>query len=171
MLVVYLAAVLSATARSPRPVLRVAVLAAAAAVLGWWIPMLASGTVRANPHASLLIVGAVVLGSLAIVGGSNKSLTNGIFAALIAGAGACLLIFVTSVGTYAVRPDLVPDIAGSTCCAGGLTAADRTETNRIESTDPYIAELVLGAGVERIAGWWAGGVASPRSQSAFTGAG
>jgi hypothetical protein len=56
----------------------------------------------------------------------------------------CLLTFLAAITTYAVFPQLVPDVAGPTD-AGGLTPAARAETNRVESADPYVAELMLGA--------------------------
>ena len=144
-LVLYLVAVLSATARISQPDLRVAAYFTLAGTIGWWIPMLGLSAVRAAPHASLVLVGLAVLVCSISVGGTSKSAVRGLLAGLGAGAATCLLIFFTAVGTYAALPNLVPDISGPTCCAGGLTPADRAETNRIESTDPYIAELVLGA--------------------------
>ena len=64
--------------------------------------------------------------------------------ALVAGIAICLLIFAAAAGSYRLFPGLAPDIAGTTT-AGGLTPAARAQTNQTESTDPYIAELVLGA--------------------------
>jgi len=144
-LLFYLLAILSATARASRPELRVAAYVTLAGTLGWWVPMLSFSAMRAVPHASLVLVGLVVPVCAIAVGGSTRSAARGLLAGLVAGAATCLLIFVTAVGTYAALPDLVPDISGPTCCAGGLTPADRAETNRNESTDPYIADLVLGA--------------------------
>jgi hypothetical protein len=63
---------------------------------------------------------------------------------IAAATATCLLIFLAAIGTYAAFPKLVPDIAGPGN-AGGLTPAARAETNRIESTDPYVGEFLLGA--------------------------
>ena len=49
-----------------------------------------------------------------------------------------------ALGTYAVRPELIPDRCG-TSNACGLTPAARVETNAILAGDPYVADLLLGA--------------------------
>jgi hypothetical protein len=95
------------------------------AALGvWWVPMLLSAGARAHPGYALAIVAAAVLAGGLL--GRTPSVALG------AGAATCLLIFLAAVGTYAVAPSLVPDVAPT------------AEANRIESTDPYVAELLLG---------------------------
>lgn len=143
----YFATVLAATARSASAdpvVLRAAAAAALAGLAAWWIPMLLLAGVRSHPHLALAAAG---LAALAAALATGRRLTGGAPAAL-AGVGAatatCLLIFLAAVGTYGAFPRLAPDIAGPGD-AGGLTPAARAETNRIESTDPYVGEFLLGA--------------------------
>src|SRR5262249_33682199 len=93
-----------------------------AALAVWWVPMLLSSGMRAHPGYALATVVAAVLAG-AVFGRT---------AALGAGAATCLLIFLAAVGTYAVAPQLAPDVAPT------------REANWIEATDPYVAELLLG---------------------------
>jgi hypothetical protein len=64
--------------------------------------------------------------------------TGGELAALGTAFATCLAIFVVAAGTYAALPRLAPDIAPG-------NAADPQLENQIESTDPYVGELLLGA--------------------------
>jgi len=119
-------AMLRLTSRAEaRVVARVAV----AAGLVWWAAVLASATVRTHPQWALaLIFGAVVVAAR----------RGGEIAALGTAFATCLAIFAVSVGTYSALPRLAPDIAPA-------NATDPLLENRIESTDPYVAELLLAA--------------------------
>jgi hypothetical protein len=90
--------------------------AAAGAAL-WWIALLASDGARTHPVIALAIVAAAVLASRS----------------LAAGAATCLAIFVIATGTYAAAPDLAPRVSPTRA------------QDQVESTDPYVAELLLGA--------------------------
>jgi hypothetical protein len=75
--------------------------------------------------------------------GCRRAPRAALVAGLGAGAATCLLVTLLALGTYAVRPDLVPHFCGtSNLC--GLTPAARVETEQIEASDPYVAELLLG---------------------------
>lgn len=102
----------------------------------WLALLLVSGGVRAFPLLALVVVAAV----MALAARKRARAT---VRCLGAGAVTCLLIFLVSVSVYRIFPDLVPDISGDGP-RGGLTAVARAGTNRIESTDPYMAELLLG---------------------------
>jgi hypothetical protein len=54
------------------------------------------------------------------------------------GFATCLAVFVVAAGTYAALPRLAPDIAPA-------NATNPLLENQIESTDPYVGELLLGA--------------------------
>jgi hypothetical protein len=143
----YLATVLFITARdtaATAPTLRLAAAVATAGLTAWWVPMLLLGSVRAQPQWALASVTATIMLGWAIgvrLGWTRHQVG---LAGLTAGVATCMLIVLAAIGTYAVVPHLVPDVAGPTD-AGGLTPAARAETNRVESTDPYVADLVLGA--------------------------
>ena len=100
-----------------------------AAGLVWWTGLLASATVRANPQWALALIVACVAGA-AWRGGAR--------AALGTAFAACLMIFVVAVGTYAALPRLAPPIAPA-------NATNPQLENQIESTDPYVGELLLAA--------------------------
>jgi len=120
--------------------LRVIVVTSVAGVAAWWVPMLLSSTVRAHAVVALWLIPVAVMAALATTW--RRGPVQILYAALGTAVATCLLVFVAAVGTYALAPRLVPDIAG-TSTLGGLTAADRAETNQVESTDPYVAELLL----------------------------
>jgi hypothetical protein len=128
--------VLALTARRAhvpaRDLRHTAVLTGAGAGL-WLVLLLVSGGARTFPLLALIIVAVVM--ALAARGRPQAAVR-----CLGAGTVTCLLIFLVSVSVYRIFPDLVPDITGA---GGGLTAAARAETSRIESTDPYVMELVL----------------------------
>jgi hypothetical protein len=113
--------------------------AAGAAV--WAVAMVVSGDVRANPHWALAI--SPVALCVTATRARTQTGTHDIRAALGAAALAGVLIFMSAVSVFALNPRLVPDVAGTSCCAGGFTAADRAATNQVEATDPYVAELFL----------------------------
>jgi len=141
----YLAAGLFATARGtaaePRT-LRLASGVVAAGTAASWVPMLLSAGVRAHPGANLAIVAATVAGGVLLA--APRGTGAAIVAGFGAGAATCLLITLLALGTYAVRPELIPDRCG-TSNACGLTPAARTETNAILAGDPYVADLLLGS--------------------------
>jgi hypothetical protein len=145
-LALYFVAVLAATSRrtAARPgALQVAAAAALVGLSAWWIPMLLLAGVRSHPHTALLAV-ALAAAAAVLALGRRGGAAHVATAGLAAATATCLLIFLAAIGTYAAFPQLVPDIAGPGN-AGGLTAAARAETNRIESTDPYVGEFLLGA--------------------------
>lgn len=108
-----------------------AVVVAGAAV--WWVPMLFLGSVRAHPQWALAIVAASALLTARLARPGDREV-----AVLVTAFASCLLIFVVAVGTYAAFPGLAPDIATA-------QAVNPALENQIESTDPYIGELLLGA--------------------------
>lgn len=109
----------------------------------WWIAMLFIPAVREQHVWGVLSVPAAMLAAGVLAARRPDSAAQGLFGALLSGTVSCMLIFIAAVGTYAIVPGLVPDVAGH--LGDGLTAADRVSTNRIESTDPYIVQLLLGA--------------------------
>ena len=129
-MVLVVAGTVALTARrggvSARALRRTAAVVAAGA--GSWLTMLlAFSGIRLFPLAALLIVAGVVL----TVAVRERTLV----AAFGAGAAVSILIFLASVGLYWIFPDLVP------------VAADdgrHAENSRIESTDPYVPDLLLG---------------------------
>jgi hypothetical protein len=129
------------TAAGPRT-LRLATGIVAAGTAASWVPMLLSAGVRAHPGANLAIVVATVAAGVVLA--SPRGAYDAIVAGFGAGAATCLLIMLLAAGTYAARPDLIPDRCGSSN-ACGLTPAARTETNAILAGDPYVADLLLGA--------------------------
>jgi hypothetical protein len=102
---------------------------AAVGALAWWAGLLLSATVRAHPGWALLVVAAC-----ACVGARRA----GALAALGTALATCLAVFVVAVGTYAALPRLAPAVAPA-------NAADPLLENQIESTDPYVGELLLAA--------------------------
>jgi hypothetical protein len=130
--VLCLTAVVVVTARGVSPgTLRVVAAVTVAGVAAWWVPMLLSDSVRAHPEWALVVVVACPL--LAA-----RRARDAEIAALAAAFASCLLIFVVAVGTYAAFPALAPDIATGQAINPALE-------NQIESTDPYVGELLLGA--------------------------
>ena len=103
--------------------------ATGAGALVWWLALLASGTVRSHPQWALIVIAAAVV---------FAAWRGGTLAALGTASATCLAIFAVSVGTYAALPRLAPDIAPA-------NATDPLLENRIESTDPYVGELLLSA--------------------------
>ena len=113
----------------------------------WWTAMLVIPAVRAQHEWAALAVLAAMLVAGGLAASKHDSAVQGLFAVLLSGIVSCMLLFVAAVVTYAVAPGLVPDVAGQ--LSDGLTAADRVVTNRIESTDPYIGQLLLGGAAGR----------------------
>jgi hypothetical protein len=141
-----LVTLLAVTARgstfSPRT-LGIAGRYAGVAVLGWWIAILLFGAVRATPHAAILVVAVTSALSARASFRRLGNLSQSLLAGLGTAVASCLLIFVAAVGTYALLPRLVPDSVGG-IPYGGLTPAAVALDNRVESTDPYVPELLLG---------------------------
>lgn len=134
---VYLAGFLRATTHPATEALSLPI-AAGLAVAGlavWWIPMLLLDGVRAVPALTFLVAFAVVAAGRAL-GSPQRGLLSGLAAA----AAMLLLTFLAAVLTYRLAPGLAPDIAPP-----ALGPAVRAEVDRIESIDPYVANLVLGA--------------------------
>jgi hypothetical protein len=96
--------------------------------LVWWLALLSSGAVRANPGWGLVVV------ALCAVAAGRR---GGGVAALAAGFAACLAVFVVAVGTYALLPELAPAVA----------PAHAALNNRGEATDAYLAELFVGVAI------------------------
>ena len=92
--------------------------------LMWWAALLLSATVRAHPEWALAVIAA------AAVAARRRALGTAFV--------ACLAIFVVSVGTYAALPRLAPDVVPA-------NVTDPLVENQIESTDPYVGELLLAA--------------------------
>ena len=106
--------------------------------------MLLSAGVRAHPGANLAIAAATVVGGVVLAAHRRLPAHAAIVAGLGAGAATCLLITLLALGTYAARPELIPDRCGtSNLC--GLTPASRAETNAILAGDPYVADVLLAA--------------------------
>jgi hypothetical protein len=103
--------------------------ATGAGALLWWLGLLASATVRSHPQWALLVVAASV---------AFAAWRGGALAAFGTASATCLAIFAVSVGTYTALPRLAPDIAPANATYPLLE-------NRIESTDPYVGELLLAA--------------------------
>jgi hypothetical protein len=101
--------------------------AAGAGGLAWWAGVLMSGTVRSHPQWALAIL--VACGVLAAWRG-------GALAALGTALVGCLLVFVVAVGTYSALPRLAPNVVPG-------NAPNPVMENQIESTDPYVGELLL----------------------------
>jgi hypothetical protein len=112
-----------------RPEARGVAVVAGVGGLAWWAAMLASGTVRSHPQWALALIAACVVAA---------ALRGGEFAAIGAAFATCLAIFLVAAGTYSALPRLAPDIAPA-------NATDPLLENQIESTDPYVAELLLAA--------------------------
>lgn len=131
------------------PMARKPAVVGAATVTGataWWGALLLSETVRAHPQWALLVI---ALGTLA------AARNGGVFAAAGTAFATCLAIFVVAVGTYSARPDLAPGVVPA-------NARSPLLENKIESTDPYVGELLL-AGLICLALMGAGVVASFRA--------
>jgi len=101
----------------------------AAGALVWWLALLASSGARAHPHWALAVI-VVCAVAAARAGGEH--------AALGTAFATCLAVFVVAAGTYAALPRLAPDVVPS-------NAENPRLENQIESTDPYIGELLLSA--------------------------
>jgi hypothetical protein len=120
------AAVLRLSARTEA---RTVAFVAVTAGLLWWAALLAFSGVRSHPQWAL----AVGLAAVVVAARRGREI-----AALGTAFATCLAIFVVSVGTYSALPRLAPDIAPA-------NATDPLLENRIESTDPYVGELLLAA--------------------------
>ena len=130
--VLSLTAVVVVTARGASAgTLRIVAAVTVAGAAAWWVPMLALDSVRAHPQWALAVVVACPLLAARLARDAE-------IAALAAAFASCLLIFVVAVGTYAAFPALAPDI-------GAAEAINPALENQIESTDPYVGELLLGA--------------------------
>ena len=103
--------------------------AACAGGLAWWTGILVSGTVRSHPAWALALLAACV---------AAAAWRGGLLAALGAAFATCLTIFVVAVGTYAALPQLAPSVVPA-------NAVHPLIENQIESTDPYVGELLLAA--------------------------
>jgi hypothetical protein len=88
----------------------------------WWAALLLSATVRAHPEWALVVIGA------SAVAGRRRALSTAFV--------TCLAVFVVAVGTYAALPRLAPNVVPA-------NATDPVLENQIESTDPYVGELLL----------------------------
>ncbi|WP_028062338.1 hypothetical protein [Solirubrobacter soli] len=95
---------------------------ALAAGLIWWGALLLSATVREHPQWALIVIG------LAAVAARRRALSTAFV--------TCLAVFVVSVGTYAALPRLAPNVVPA-------NVTDPVAENQIESTDPYVGELLL----------------------------
>ena len=95
----------------------------------WWIGILTSETVRAHPQWALGVLLACLLAAV---------WRGGIITALGTAFATSLLVFVLAVGSYTVLPQLSPPVSPA-------NVADPVLENQIESTDPYVAELLLAA--------------------------
>jgi hypothetical protein len=102
---------------------------ATAGGLVWWGAVLASGTVRSHPEWALVLLAACT---------AAAAWRGGALAALGTAFALCLMVFVLAVGTYTALPRLAPAVAPA-------NAANPRLENQIESTDPYVAELLLAA--------------------------
>ena len=100
---------------------------AGAGGLAWWAGVLLSATVRSHPQWALaLLVGC---GAVAVWRG-------GALAGLGTGLVTSLLVFTVAVGTYSALPRLAPNVVPA-------NAVNPLVENQIESTDPYVGELLL----------------------------
>jgi hypothetical protein len=95
---------------------------ALAAGLVWWGALLLSPTVRAHPQWALIVIG------VAAVAARRRALSTAFV--------TCLAVFVISVGTYSALPRLAPNVVPA-------NVTDPVTENQIESTDPYVGELLL----------------------------
>jgi hypothetical protein len=129
-----------------RPEARRVALVAGTGGLVWWAAMLASATVRSHSAWALALTAICVV---------VAAVRDGEFAAIATAFATCLAIFLVAVGTYSALPRLAPDVAPA-------NATDPLLENQIESTDPYVAELLLAAlfGLTLIA---AAGTLKPKS--------
>jgi hypothetical protein len=141
----YLAALLCLTARAvaqPRT-LRLVMALATAALAVWWLAMIESEWVRARPLWPVVVT--LAAGGLALLW--HRELTadrQGGLVLLGTAALGQLMIFLAAAVTYAIAPALAPPMTGRDS-VGGLTREVRPETNVVESMDPLVAVLVLGA--------------------------
>lgn len=141
----YLAAMLCLTAREvaqPRT-LRLVMVLATAALTVWWLAMIESEWVRARPLWPVVVT--LAAGGLALLW--RRELTadrQGGLVLLGTAALGQLMIFLAAALTYAIAPALAPPMTGPGS-VGGLTREVRPETNVIESMDPLVAVLVIGA--------------------------
>ncbi len=117
----------------------------------WWIPMLLSSGVRAFPGLTFLVAFALVLVGWAW-GSRRGTPMKGLVSGFAATTATLLLMFLAALFTYRLAPGLVPDISGPGY-AGGLTPQAKAETNRIESVDPYVADLLFGALLSGVLTW------------------
>jgi hypothetical protein len=102
---------------------------AAAGAMVWWIGILTSEAVRSHPEWALGVLSSCLLVAL---------WRGGIITALGTAVATCLLVFVVAVGTYTALPQLAPAVSPA-------NVADPVRENQIESTDPYVSELLLAA--------------------------
>ncbi len=140
----YLATVLFVTSRRTAArsrTLRLMAVLTVAGLAAWWVPMLLRASIRAHPGWAVLIVAVTVLLGLAVATLLRWPSQQAALAALAAGVGTCLLIFIAAQATYLLSPELAPDLGH----APGMTAAGEAEQNHAEALDPYVAQLLLGA--------------------------
>jgi hypothetical protein len=145
-LTLYLATILFATARptaAPTRSLRLITALTIAGLAAWWVPMLLDASVRAHPGWALLSVTVSVLLGIVVTAALRWPSQQAALAALATGVASCLLIFLAAQFTYLIAPQLAPDLG----YVPGMTAASRVDQNRAEAVDPYVAELLLGAGL------------------------
>jgi hypothetical protein len=100
---------------------------AGAGGLAWWAGVLMSPTVRSHPHWALAIV---------VAGGVLAAWRGGALAGLGTALVGCLLVFVAAVGTYSALPRLAPNVVPA-------NARNPVMENQLESTDPYVGEILL----------------------------
>ena len=140
--------------------LRLITLLAVAGVAAWWVPMLLEPGVRADPHAALApVIGTVTLGVI-LTAPLRWPVHQAVVGALSAGAATCLLIFLAAQCTYLLAPTLAPNLGR----VPGMSAAAEVAQNRVEAVDPYVAELLLGAGLGAVL--MATATVSPRARRA-----
>jgi hypothetical protein len=118
--------------------------ASALGTAGVWSGLMLSFTdARTMPlwtGAAIVVAGALAAAACY----SRGSLDQVAVAAVGAVFAVSVSIFIAVGLTYRAEPSLVPNVAGAGI-AGGLTVADRQETNRNEAIDPYVAVLLIGA--------------------------
>jgi hypothetical protein len=100
---------------------------AGAAGLAWWAGVLSSATVRSHPEWALALLVACV---------AIAAWRGGALVALGTALVSSLLIFTVAVGTYTALPRLAPNVVPA-------NARNPVMENQIESTDPYVGELLL----------------------------
>jgi hypothetical protein len=123
------AACFAGIGRLTAPGNRVDLLPAGVGALVWTAALLSSGAFRERPQLALALVAATALAA------GRRGGTRALFATAFA---TCLVVFVAAVGVYRAAPELAPDVVPA-------NAPNPRLENQIESTDPYVGELLLAA--------------------------